>query len=78
MSEHLKPVSKKCTQRILAQMNSNLFGIIKDANHNFICYFVKIKYKNIKIPVMITHYNVIDYIKNNNIITVNDGLSPPK
>ena len=66
MSEYPKPVSKQCTQRILEQMNNNnLFGIIKDINQ--ICFFTKIKYNNITIPVMITNYNIINYIANNTI-----------
>ena len=68
MSEYSKPVSKQCTQRILEQMNNNLFGIIKDIHQ--ICFFTKIKYNNIKIPVMITNYNIINYIANNNKISI--------
>jgi len=68
MSEYPKPVSKQCTRRILEQMNNNLFGIIKDIHQ--ICFFTKIKYNNIKIPVMITNYNIINYIANNNGINI--------
>ena len=65
MSEYPKPVSKQCTQRILEQMNNNSFGIIKDINQ--ICFFTKIKYHNLQIPVMITNYDIINYIANNNL-----------
>ena len=64
MEEYLKPVSKQCTQRIFEQMNNISFGIIKYTNQ--ICFFTKIKYKNINIPVLITNYQIIDYIANNN------------
>ena len=64
MSEYPKPVTKQCTQRILEQMNINLFGIIKETHQ--ICFFTKIKYNNLQIPVMITNYNIINYIANNN------------
>ena len=64
MEEYLKPVSKQCTQRILEQMNNTSFGIIKDTHQ--ICFFIKIKYKNIIMPVLITNYQIINYIANNN------------
>ena len=68
MAEYIKPISKQSTQRILEQMNTITFGIIKDTNQ--ICFFTKIKYKNINIPVMITNYKIIKYIANNNYINI--------
>jgi len=68
MAEYIKPISKQSTQRILEQMNTITFGIIKDTNQ--ICFFTKIKYKNINIPVMITNYKIIKYITNNNYINI--------
>ena len=68
MVEYMKPISKQSTQRILEQMNNISFGIIKDTNQ--ICFFTKIKYKNINIPVMITNYKIIKYITNNNYINI--------
>jgi len=68
MVDYPKPVSKQCTERIiLAQMN-NFFYKIKD--FNIICFFTKIKYKNLNIPVMITNYQIINYIANNNEINI--------
>ena len=55
-------------------MNPNLFRIIEDTWH--ICFFTKIKYENIFIPVMITNYQIIDYAFNNNInIYINNELN---
>ena len=68
MEEYLKPISKQCTQRIFEQMNNISFGIIKYTHQ--ICFFTKIKYNNIKIPVMVTNYNIINYIANNNNINI--------
>ena len=68
MVEYLKSISKQCTQRMLEQMNNISFGIIKDTNQ--ICFFTKIKYKNINIPVLITNYKIIKYITNNNYINI--------
>ena len=66
--EYLKPISKQCTQTILEQMNNISFGIIKETNQN--CFFTKIKYKNKNIPVIITNYQIIKYIANNNYINI--------
>ena len=51
-------------------MNNILFGIIKDTNQ--ICFFTKFKYKNINMsmPVMITNYQIINYISNNNQLNI--------
>jgi len=68
MSEYPKPISKKCTQKILEQMNNNLFDIIKDTHQ--ICFFIKIKNNNLQIPAMITNYNIINYMTNNNDINI--------
>ena len=67
MPEYPKPISKQCTQKILEQM-SNAFFKIKDNNE--ICFFSKIKYKNLNIPVLITNYKIINYIANHNNINV--------
>ena len=68
MEYFLKSVSKQCTQRILEQMNSTSFGIIKDTH--LICFFTKIKYKNKNIPVIITNYQIINYIANNKYLNI--------
>jgi len=68
MEEYLKPVSKQCTQRILEQMNSNSFGIIQ--NTHYICFFTKIKHNNMNIPVMITNFQIIDYIESNKYLNI--------
>ena len=67
MAECLKLISKHCTQKILEQMN-NCFNKIKETNN--ICFFTKIKIKNIIIPVIIASYQIINYIANNNKINV--------
>ena len=67
MIEYPKPITKQNIQRILSQMN-NSFYKIKDIN--LICFFTKIKYKRIYIPAMITNYEIINYIKNNNSIDI--------
>ena len=68
MWEYPKPISKECTQRILEQMNYFLFGKIKNTYQ--ICFFTKINYKNINIPVLITNYDIINYIASNNEINI--------
>ena len=68
MAKYFKPISKLCTQKILDQMN-NTFHIINDIN-NLICFFIKIKYKTINIPVMITNYRLINYISNKKEINI--------
>ena len=70
MEEYLKPVSKKCTLKILEQMNSTSFGIIKDTF--YICIFTKIKHKNMNmsIPVMITNYQIINFISSNKYLNI--------
>ena len=68
MEKYLKPVSKQSTQRILEQMNSISFVITKDTYQ--ICFFTKIKCKNLHIPVMITNYQTINYIANNNYFNI--------
>ena len=74
MSEYPKPISKQNTQRILEQMNPNLFGIMKDTR--YICLFTKIKYHNIFIPIMITNYQIIHYSFSNYInIYINNELN---
>ena len=67
MAECVKLISKHCTQKILEQMN-NCFNKIKETNN--ICFFTKIKIKNIIIPVIITSYQIINNIANNNKINV--------
>ena len=74
MSEYPKPVSKQSTLKILRQMDTHLFGTIKDIHQ--ICLFTKIKYKTINIPIMISNYQIINYIANNNIdIYINNELN---
>ena len=67
MPEYIKPITKQCTQKILDQMN-NSFCIIKDTNE--ICFFTKINYRNKDIPVMVTNFQIINYIANNKSISV--------
>ena len=67
MYEFLKPISKQSIKRIYDQMNNSFNKII---NNDTICIFTKIKYKNNFIPVMITNYQIINYISNNNNINI--------
>ena len=70
MEEYLKPISKQCTQKILDQMNSSSFGVIKDTY--YICIFTKIKNKNmnVSVPVMITNYQIIHYKASNKYLNI--------
>ena len=53
MSDYLGPVSKQCTDKILAQMNSSFFEI--KGIEGGICCICKIKDKGKTIPVVITN-----------------------
>ena len=65
-----KPVSKKCHQVILDQMNYSIFTIINSKEIGFFCY---IKYKKNKIPVIIINncINNGEYIDKINVILNN-------
>ena len=63
MAKYPKPVTKYYTKRILIQMNNISFGKISDSNQ--ICFFTKIKFNTLNIPVMITNYQSINYAINN-------------
>ena len=65
MLKNLRPITKRCTEKILDQMN-NTFHLNKE-NNKITCFFTKIKYKNIHIPVIISDYQIIDYISNDRI-----------
>ena len=75
MRDYPKPISREYTQRILEQMNNISFGKIKDSYQ--ICFFTKINFKNINIPVLITNYHIINYIANNDYINtyINNELN---
>ena len=62
MDENPKPVSKKQTMIILNQMNNSLYKI---KNNDMMCFFTKIKFKNINMPIMVTNYQIINYAINN-------------
>ena len=68
MEEYLKPISKQCTQKILDQMNSSSFGVIKDTY--YICIFTKNKNMNVSVPVMITNYQIIHYKASNKYLNI--------
>lgn len=71
MEEYPKPVTKRCTQNILNQMNSTFY----DINQN-IGFFCNIKYQNKKIQVlMINNYlndEEIEFL--NNILINNETI----
>ena len=72
MKNYPKSVSKQCHEKISEQMNNFIYQI-KDMNGKLgTGFFCKIKYKNNKIPVFITSYQIINekYIFNNNSIEV--------
>ena len=77
MSEYPKPITKQNIKKILAQMSESFYKI---KNIELICFFTKIKYKKIRIPVMITTYEIINYTTINNSIDIliNDELNTIK
>ena len=73
MSYFPKPVTKQCTERILAQMNNSFFEIKGNENDINICYFCKIEYKNKNIIVLIINKYLIDLEFTNSIfISINN------
>ena len=74
MSEYLIPITKQNIHNILVQMGNSFYKI---NDINLICFFTKIKYKKLNIPVMITNFQIIDYTTNNKSIDIfiNNELS---
>ena len=71
MEKYFKPVTKRCTQEILNQMNTTFYEI----NQNIV-FFCNIKYKNKKIAVIIinTYINNEDIQLYNNILINNEKI----
>ena len=70
MEDCPNPVTKKCTQKILDQMNNNFIYKINVTEEKFLIGFIcKIKNKNKKIPVMIIN-NYILYEENKDTINI--------
>ena len=66
--ENPKPVTKRCTQEILKQMNTIFYGIREN-----IGFFCKIKYENENIPVLIVNNCMTnEFIQSNNISINNE------
>ena len=77
MPENSYPLSMKCTETILKQMNNSLYKLEEINGKFWVGFFCHIKYRNKKIPVLITTYPLFDlkYIaqKNELIIYKNNG-----
>ena len=77
MENYPKPVSMKCTQKILEQMENSICKILEKEGESKIGIFCKLKYKNNIAPVLITSYQIInerlqDGINNIEIIEKNE------
>ena len=74
MNDYPKPVTFRCTEKILYQMNNSLYKIVENNNEFQICFFCHIKYKNENIPVIVANgiinKNKIKISINNEIKTV--------
>ena len=60
MENYPKPVSIKCTQKILEQMENSICKILEKEGESKIGIFCKLKYKNNIVPVLITSYQIIN------------------
>ena len=60
MKDYPNSVTRKCTKIILEQMENSLYQIKNKDGKFEICFFCHIKYKNEKIPVLVTKNQVID------------------
>ena len=77
MENYPKPVSIKCTQKILKQMENSICKILEKEGEFKIGIFCKLKYKNNIAPVLIASYQIInerlqDGINNIEIIEKNE------
>ena len=73
MEKYSEPLTKNCTKIILEQMNNSIYKINRKENDFRTGFFSLIKYKNKKIPVLITNYDIIYDIKNNTInVSINN------
>ena len=83
MEDYPKPVTKKCIETILEQMNHNIIYKINPKNGSFcsgFCCYIK-KRKNKKIPVVIINTYIVDekltdainIIINNEVKTIKTG-----
>ena len=73
MEKYLKPVSKFCTKKILAQMDNSIYKI-KDKKRFFtIAFFSKIKYENKNIPILILNNHFLNESNTNFIELYNNN-----
>ena len=72
MKEFPKPVTKKCHEVILEQMNNYIYQIAEKEVNEGIAIFCKIKNENENIPVLISSYKTINdkFIENNKGIKI--------
>ena len=72
MEAYPKPVSKKCQEKIITQMNNSIYKIHLEEGKFSYCFFCYIKFQSKNIPFMITTYDIIDkrYLSENNSIKV--------
>ena len=72
MVENSYPVSRKCTEKIIKQMNNSFYKLNIREKKFGICYFCKIKFKDKEIPVLLITYPVsnIKYLANKNEIKI--------
>ena len=72
MEEYPKSVTKKCTKKILEQLDNSIYKVCQNKGNNGFCLFTHIKYKKKHIPVLITTYEIINeiYISNHNCINI--------
>ena len=76
MEKYSEPVTQDCTKIILEQMNNSIYKINTKENDFITGFFCLIKYKNKNIPVLISNYDIIIYIKNNAInVSINNKIS---
>ena len=72
MSNYVDPISKQCTKKILQQIENSFYKIKKNEREFEFAYFSYIKYKNEKIPVLITKSDLIKEQDNKLELTINN------
>ena len=72
MEDYPEPVTKQCTRKILEQTDEAIYKINEKEGNSEIGVFIKIKYKNKDIPVLITKLKILNEI-NNNIINISNN-----
>ena len=68
-------VRKDKLEIILEQMNNSICKIIKKERNYEIGFFINIKYKDKKIPVLMTKYNLIDKYKDKSLNVIINNMT---